>query len=127
MAINSVDSRSQNQLHIHVDCVRADVRRALAAREHDIGSTWAPLDLPPSGRRYRARRLVGADLGARDPFVLLAAEAGDARREMARQSLAVIGAQFDDGSPGFILLADGGAHAFAEGLLDHGCAVLNVP
>ena len=31
LAINSADARSQDQLHIHVDCVRADVRQALTA------------------------------------------------------------------------------------------------
>ena len=30
MAINSALSRSQGQLHIHIDCIRSDVREALA-------------------------------------------------------------------------------------------------
>ena len=36
LAINSAAARSQNQLHIHVDCVRADVRKALATHGEDL-------------------------------------------------------------------------------------------
>jgi CDP-diacylglycerol pyrophosphatase len=127
MAINSAFSRSQNQLHIHVDCVRSDVRQALMARADDIGPVWRTLRTPLVGRLYRVRRLEGADLGARNPFQLLARGNPAARQNMAAQSLAVIGATFPDGSPGFFLLNDGRPGAFAESLLDHDCAVLEQP
>ncbi|HZM08527.1 MAG TPA: CDP-diacylglycerol diphosphatase, partial [Methylocella sp.] len=32
MAINTAGSRSQDQLHIHIDCIRPDVRKALLGR-----------------------------------------------------------------------------------------------
>jgi CDP-diacylglycerol pyrophosphatase len=127
MAINAIASRSQNQLHIHVDCVRPDVREALRAHETEIGPAWTPLGFRLLGRSYQARRLLGADLGARDPFQLLARADPVARSAMGRQSLAVIGAEFADGSPGFILLADGEDGAFAESLLDHKCMLLASP
>jgi CDP-diacylglycerol pyrophosphatase len=132
LAINSVFSRSQNQLHIHVDCVRPDVRRALMEREAAIGAAWTPLPAPLAGHRYKVRRLVGEDLGLRNPFVLLARGDPAARRRMPLETLAVIGATFSDGSPGFYLLSGHtdfmrGDPGFAEGLLDHGCAVLKQP
>ncbi|HLZ83928.1 MAG TPA: CDP-diacylglycerol diphosphatase [Caulobacteraceae bacterium] len=132
LAINSVLSRSQNQLHIHVDCVRPDVRRALIENEAQIGAAWKPLPVPLAGRRYKARRLAGEDLGQRNPFVLLARGDPAARRRMPLETLAVIGATFADGSPGFYLLSDHtdvlrGDSGFAEGLLDHDCAVLKQP
>jgi CDP-diacylglycerol pyrophosphatase len=46
LAINSADARTQDQLHIHIDCVRAEVRQALAAHVDDIGPTWAPFPVP---------------------------------------------------------------------------------
>ena len=132
LAINSVFSRSQNQLHIHVDCVRPDVRQALAENEAAIGSAWTPLPVPLAGRLFEARRLAGEDLGQRNPFVLLARGDPAARRRMPLETLAVIGATFADGSPGFYLLSDHadllrGDSGFAEGLLDHACAVLKQP
>ena len=41
LAINSAVARTQNQMHIHVDCVRADVRETLSQHITDVGSDWA--------------------------------------------------------------------------------------
>lgn len=131
MAINSRYGRSQDQLHIHIDCVRADVRDGLAARQGEIGEHWAPLAFPLAGRRYVARRLEGADLVGHDPFKLLAREPA-ARADMGAQTLAVLGAEFADGTPGFYLLtAEGGVSENPDGaseeLLDHQCKLLANP
>jgi hypothetical protein len=40
LAINSVVSRSQDQLHIHFSCIRADVWETLHEHERDIGNQW---------------------------------------------------------------------------------------
>jgi len=128
LAINSLYGRSQQQLHIHMDCVRADVRDALAANQDRIGRRWAMLYTPLAGRRYQAMRLEGEDLGDRNPFKLLA-EQPDARADMARETLAVIGMRFRDGRPGFVLLSDRADLASfnegaAEELMDHSCKVV---
>ena len=132
LAINSIYGRSQNQLHIHIDCVRPDVRRTLRADETEIGPQWSSLSVKLSGHAYRARRIEGADLGARDPFKLLADSDPRARADMGSQTLALIGATFADGRPGFILLTDradpaSGDRGAGEELLDHDCAVLADP
>src|SRR5579863_2171854 len=129
LAINSVFGRSQNQLHIHIDCVRSDVKAALAAHQEEIGPKWRPLDVDLAGERYRAMSLLGGDLADRDPFKILADEGSTESRDMGRQTLAVIGWDFH-GRPGFILLAaEGGTPANPQGasesLLDHECRVLN--
>jgi len=81
LAVNSIYGRSQNQLHIHVDCIRPDVRAALLANLQHIGPAWAPVDLGVSGRNYKAMRLAGEDLAGRNPFRLLAeARSGRAGR-----------------------------------------------
>ena len=129
LAINSLYGRTQNQLHIHIDCVRPSVQRVLAANEAKIGVHWSDLDVPLTGHHYRVRRLEGADFGARDPFKLLADADFDARADMGRETLVAIGAKFADGRPGFILLTDQASlvpldKAAGEELLDHSCAVL---
>ena len=129
MAINSAYGRSQDQLHIHVDCVRPDVKTTLAAHAEAIGERWKPFRWDLASEQYRARRLEGEDLGERDPFKLLASGDSDARADMRRQTLAVIGVRFANGAPGFILLAAAGGTASnpegaSESLLDHTCAVL---
>jgi CDP-diacylglycerol pyrophosphatase len=129
LAVNSVFARTQDQLHIHVDCIRPDVRDALNTVADRIGPKWAPLDVSLAGHRYRAMRIAGEDLGDHDPFKLLADGDPKARDDMAIETLVVAGAVFEDGSPGFILLSDRfdpSMHdaASGESLLDHGCQVL---
>ena len=128
LAVNSIDGRSQNQLHIHVDCLDAAVRETLAAALPDIGPRWAPLKADLAGHRYEAMRLAGDELTG-DPFKLLAAGDAAARANMGLETLVVVGVRFADGSPGFVLLA---AHADpaagdignGESVMDHSCKVL---
>jgi CDP-diacylglycerol pyrophosphatase len=127
LAVNSMYGRSQNQLHIHVDCIRADVRAALKASLDHIGPAWAPIDVGVSGRHYEAMRIEGDDLGPRNPFDLLANGDPAARADMGLETLLVAPVAFADGAPGLILLADrasAGDAGSAEELQDHSCAVL---
>jgi CDP-diacylglycerol pyrophosphatase len=43
LAVNSAQGRTQDQLHIHIGCLRPDVRVALRAHEFDIGQAWSKL------------------------------------------------------------------------------------
>lgn len=125
MAINAANSRSQNQLHIHVDCIRPDVRAALQAQISEITTKWANLPISLAGRAYRARWIDGS-APEPDPFVLLADDARASAVPMRDETLAVIGARRPDGADGFILLAhhaSAAGRAHAEDLLDHGCAL----
>lgn len=121
LAINSPYGRSQNQLHIHIDCVRPEVIRTIVAHEDEFSSKWSTLDFGHGIESYRVRRLDSPDLAGANPFVLLADEIGD----ISHSTLAVIG--LDDG---FLLLADTadpahGDRAHSEELLDHNCKVAN--
>jgi len=128
LAINSAPSRTQDQLHIHIDCVRPEVRSALAEHIGDIGPQWTELAFELRGRHYSARRLEAAELAKEDPFQLLAHRLAGAGEDMAAESLVLIGSISADGGKGFILLADHGApergiFAHGEDLLDHDCTV----
>lgn len=129
LAVNSVYGRSQDQLHIHVDCIRPEVRDALDTVMDRIGPKWSRLDVSLAGHRYQAMRIAGEDLGETNPFKLLAEGDPTARANMGLETLVLAGAVFADGSPGFVLLsdrADPSTHdpASGESLMDHGCQVL---
>ncbi len=113
LAINSADARSQDQLHIHVNCVRADVRQALTAHVDSIGTTWQPFPVTLVGQQYRAIAVWDEELDAVNPFRLLAdgLSAGDT---MGTQSLVVVGNNGADGRQGFVVLA-GRADAASPG------------
>jgi CDP-diacylglycerol pyrophosphatase len=125
LSINSMYSRSQDQFHIHVDCMRPEVASALASYQASLDTTWRPMTATLQGRTYWARRLDSADLSDAKPFLLLADGIDGAKREMGLWTMIAVGATFD-GRPGFILLADhaelaAGGHA--EALQDHDCAI----
>lgn len=126
LALNSPYGRSQNQFHIHLDCLREDVAAALARQSAAIGPDFAALPEPLRGHRYLARRLDGAELTA-DPLHLLEQSlAGDERID--RYSLVVAGTE-DAAGPGFVVLATrfdplSGNFASGEELQDHACGAL---
>jgi CDP-diacylglycerol pyrophosphatase len=123
LAINSADARTQDQLHIHIGCLRRDVIRALQRFEKDDKSGLArPVVL--ARRRYMVTRIAGETLDDADPFKLLAESSPAARSDMGSETLAVAGATFADGKDGFYLLSRrsrGEDAAAAEDLLDYHC------
>jgi CDP-diacylglycerol pyrophosphatase len=126
LAINSTSGRSQDQLHIHVDCIRPDVHAALAQHQADIGQQWKEFPEPLAGHRYRAMRLPGPELGNTNPFRLLAA--GVPQAEMGEHTLILVGSTFPPDHPSFILLDDradlaAGDRGSGETLEDHACAI----
>ena len=127
LAINSQFGRTQDQFHIHIDCISADVRDALHGEADHIGDGWTPLTRPLVGHRYRALRVMGATLDGNDPFKLLAQGIPGARADMGRYTVVVAGMQFGD-RPGFVILADSadlarGNRGSGEELQDHSCAL----
>jgi CDP-diacylglycerol pyrophosphatase len=127
LAINSIDGRTQNQLHIHIDCLRRDVIAAVHAHGAAVGDAWAPFPVKLLGHPYIARHMVGNDLSDANPFRLLADGVPAARADMGKWTLVAVPTTIA-GAPGFVLLAD---HvdltimdrASGEELQDHACAI----
>jgi CDP-diacylglycerol pyrophosphatase len=128
LAINSAESRSQDDLHIHIDCVRSDVFEALHANQKSIGNQWAAFPHPLFGHQYMAMWLPGDHLGPSNPFRLLADGLPGARQDMGDRTLVVVGLTRADGTKGFVLLEDQvskASHDMASGeeLQDHSCRI----
>lgn len=128
LAINSQYGRTQQQLHIHIDCIRADVRDALRGERDHIGDQWTLLAEPLAGHRYSALRVTGDTLAGHNPFELLARGIPGAGADMALYTLVVAGMQFDADRPGFVILAHradlaNGDRGSGEELQDHACAL----
>jgi CDP-diacylglycerol pyrophosphatase len=128
MVINSRFGRTQDQLHIHIDCLAPQVARAIREAAPNLGATWRPIAEPLSEETFEARRLDGDSL-ERNPFKLLAKGDPAARADMGQYALGIVGEVFPDGRPGFVLLAhradlQRGDRGVGEALLDHRCLVL---
>lgn len=117
MAINSRDGRTQDQMHIHVDCLDARLKPALAEAKLST-QRWVTLNLRPWGRYY-AKRLAANGL-EHNPFQTVAREIPGAKTDMGAETIAVAGVSDPKNGQGFVLLARG-AGGTAEELLDHRC------
>ena len=128
LAINSVYGRSQNQLHIHIDCIRVDVRAAIDGNLDKVKGVWTPFPVPLAGHHYRSIRLANETLADANPFRILADKDPQAANEMGKHTLVVVGAKFRSGD-GFVLLDDKADRALGdfgsgEELQDHSCKVM---
>jgi CDP-diacylglycerol pyrophosphatase len=119
LAVNSQHARTQDQLHIHIECLGPEIYRVLKASAHRLNDAWSPIDL--AGQRYQGLRMLGENLDKANPFRLLAERMPGARAEMGAYTLFVAGMQFSDG-PGFIVLTGKNVPGAAT-FLDSTCAI----
>lgn len=120
LAINSKEARSQNQLHIHVDCIRADVRDQLHLAQTRLDRSWS--DITVDGAAYRIRALSAEELRDENIFVLVAKQLLPGE-EMDRETVIVAGTPME----GFDVLVGrtgvGRNTGSGEDLEDHTCAI----
>jgi CDP-diacylglycerol pyrophosphatase len=117
LAVNPLHARGQDQLHIHIECLRPDVYETLVRQAGHISSSWSPVTL--GGASYWVRS-ISSNLDVDDPFKVLAAHPPQGDRGMSDYTLVVTGPPAGD--RGFLMLAS--ASAAGELLLDSSCAAL---
>jgi CDP-diacylglycerol pyrophosphatase len=121
LEINSAMRRSQEQLHIHIDCMHPDATAALARHRNDPPRAWTWDTI--GGARYRIMHVPGPSFDF-NPFDL-AAGPRTSPDLMAGQTILVTGAGPSATEAGWLVLdssldTDGGTGS-AETLLDHQC------
>ncbi|NML32939.1 CDP-diacylglycerol diphosphatase [Paraburkholderia antibiotica] len=123
LEINSEYRRSQNQLHIHIDCMRREISTALADHAQDAPGEWRWTTL--DGRRYRIMR-VSSISGVDSPFRIVARDNPNPAT-MSTQTILVTAAGPSAEKDGWLIVNSGidvdGGTGTAEGLLDHACRV----
>ncbi|MGF6529400.1 CDP-diacylglycerol pyrophosphatase [Paraburkholderia sp. GAS206C] len=121
LEINSEFRRSQQQLHIHMDCMRTDIIDALAPYRRDQPGQWHWETI--DGVRYRIMRVTSLSQD-NDPFRIVARDHPDSQ-SMATQTILVTGAGPSADQDGWLVLNSGldvdNGTGTAEGLLDHEC------
>jgi CDP-diacylglycerol pyrophosphatase len=131
LAINSAIVRSQDQAHIHVDCLRPDVYSLLSRRFGEFKQSWSNQPYVLLGAPYDVLQVPGRDLTGINPFDLVAQHFKSKGVEMWRGTIVVVGSGADDIDPGFILLAGYVDRPYAvtghgEDLLDHSCRLADM-
>ena len=120
MAVNSTESRSQGQLHIHVECVQPRVQATLRAHAEVFSTEWKLLPFKLEGTRFWGMKTGRVDLGSFNLFASLIRIPGQGR---SRQpiALAVFSAPPERAGDGFYVVAQRGRGSQGERLLDHSC------
>ncbi|MET0430682.1 MAG: CDP-diacylglycerol diphosphatase [Microvirga sp.] len=122
LAVNSARGRSQDQLHIHLDCLKPSVLAALKAHGRQIRTAWSRFPVPLAGDRYFALRVPEAEAARFNPFAALHTLPGG-RPNLHRTSFAAVATLPGDPERGILLLAYRVPSASAEDVMDHSCAV----
>ena len=120
LAVNAAGSRTQDHFHIHIDCVRQNVGKALGEKADDITSRWSRFPGKLQRDTYWIRSVSGADLAGTNVARLVAESPPAASNPIEHATVAVIPATLTGGSDGFYLLANW-TNSSAERLLDHAC------
>lgn len=90
LAVNSQHGRSQNQLHVHIACLKEEISSQLPQILKDIGSDWSPLPATILGHHYIALRLNDDWMTRQDPFQLLAKYTRANNDDLGKYSLALV-------------------------------------
>lgn len=120
LAINSRYGRSQNQLHIHLSCLRPEVYQSINQLADKVTDQWQPFGAEILGHKYLAIKVSAQE----NPFSVLAAYVKAQGDEMENFGLArVVTAKGE-----VVLLANprqllGGNQGSAEEMLDYSCSL----
>jgi CDP-diacylglycerol pyrophosphatase len=129
LAMNSALARSQNQLHIHISCIRPDVRMQINQHQGAVKTTWAKFPGTLVGHTYYARRLSVNDFKNKNVFMMVSDGLPEAKKNIQQYGVAVVPLMRKNKTRGFILLAEKADEASqnlgsAEEIQDHDCPQL---
>ena len=106
LAVNSRQSRTQDQLHIHIGCLKSSARRTIQAFAPALPTDrWVPLGRPFHGLEFWGRLFLEDDLAGVNPFRLAAEGWPNSSVDRSQLTIAVAGVQLPYRREGFVLLA----------------------
>ena len=135
LAVNSRFGRSQDQLHIHVACIRREITDTLAALAPKLrDGAWTRIKVLPRAPLYWARFVPGDDLAKVNVFDEVASGLSVPASGMDEMTIVVVGmdAATDHSDGGFAILArkripHSNDEAHGEALIDHDCSAFARP
>jgi CDP-diacylglycerol pyrophosphatase len=125
LAINAKASRSQDQLHIHLDCISTQARDFVSGAGAPIGTTWT--DLQFRGKPVKAIFVPSASASMSvNPFLLIKRRLGDAAPPVPDRGVFVAYVAGEQGQAGFVVVdqpvdREAGSNGHASDFLDRQC------
>lgn len=123
LAVNSRQSRTQDQLHIHIGCLSSRARGTVQALVPTLPmDRWALLGRPFHGLEFWGRLVVQDNLVGVNPFRLATEAWPNPSVDRSQLTIAVAGVELPHGREGFVLLASfqNGRHSVEDFLVGPG-------
>jgi CDP-diacylglycerol pyrophosphatase len=106
LAVNSRQSRTQDQLHIHIGCLSPKAMETIRLFAPALSeSRWIPLGRSFHGLEFWGRLVVAENLIGVNPFRLAAEAWPEQFKDRSQLTIAVAGIRLSDRRDGFVLLA----------------------
>lgn len=125
LAINSKASRSQEQMHIHLDCISRDARDFVSGTSARIGTTWTALRF--MGKPVQAIFVPSPEPSMSvNPFLLIKHRLGEAASVVPDRGVFVTYVVDAAGASGFVIVdqpvdREAGSNGHASDFLDRQC------
>ncbi|WP_100227916.1 CDP-diacylglycerol diphosphatase [Cupriavidus basilensis] len=125
LAINAKASRSQEQMHIHLDCISRDARDFVSGANARIGTTWTALRF--MGKPVQAIFVPSPEASMSvNPFLLIKHRLGDAAPVVPDRGVFVTYVPDAAGTSGFVIVdqpvdREAGSNGHASDFLDRQC------
>ncbi|WP_157952963.1 CDP-diacylglycerol diphosphatase [Limnobaculum parvum] len=106
LAVNSAYGRSQEQLHIHIACIKPEIQAQLGSQMDTFSEKWSSVPYGINNHHYIARTLTESQLREVSPFQRVAMEVSDAADNMEKYGLALVAYTGHNNMPMYLLLAN---------------------
>lgn len=116
LAVNSIETRSQDQLHIHAACFRPNVLAILRANAAPADPGWHPIRRLIGGERYWARAVTKDEFATANLFALLSTVPG-AGGDLSRSKVLLV-----EAGNGFVIAVTRSSQRTVEHLIDDSCS-----
>lgn len=104
LAVNSQIGRSQNQLHIHISCLRPDVKKMIRDNAQSIKKHWRIFPDKILGHHYLTRLITLEELKIENSFQIFS-EMLKNKKEMKNFGLGLVSFKNEKGESNYALLA----------------------
>lgn len=104
LAINSQLGRSQNHLHVHISCIRPDVKKIINNNLSKITSKWSNLSVEIFNHKYRVIKITEAELKQKNIFSLVAEDISDGPENMNQFGVAMLAVKNNKKSHDFVVM-----------------------
>lgn len=128
LTVNAINTRSQNQLHIHLSCLSSTASESISGVDmNQIGTTWVDFPQPLGGHTYSARKFTLEELSSVNIFKLVHELVQQKGAEMQYTTIGLVNLDKDT----FLLLTSSGNESLKVGaetdLQDHSCSAPITP